>query len=80
MTKKQASEQGKEKVQKIAKFALLSPFLTYADVVPSKPAKDMLNALQTHLLEMAREISPAESPQKRQKNDVLKQTPQVMVQ
>ena len=52
-------------MQKIAKFALLSPFLTYTDVVPSKPAKDMMSALQTHLLAMAREISPAESPQKR---------------
>jgi hypothetical protein len=43
-TKKQAAT-SKEKVQKIAKFALLSPFLTYADVVPSKPAKDMFGAL-----------------------------------
>jgi hypothetical protein len=36
---------GQEKIQKIAKFALMSPFLTYADVVPSKPAKDILAAL-----------------------------------
>ena len=68
LTKKQQlvnQSAGKEKIQKIAKFALMSPFLTYADVVPSKPAKDMLNALQTHLLEMAREGSPSESPLKR---------------
>jgi hypothetical protein len=59
-TKKQANA-GQAKVQKIAKFALLSPFLTYADVVPSKPAKDMFNAHQKHLSEMAKELSPTES-------------------
>lgn len=43
--KSKQNSAAKEKVQKIAKFALLSPFLTYTDVVPSKPAKDMLGAL-----------------------------------
>ena len=33
---------------KIAKFALMSPFLTYAEVMPSKPAKDLIHILPTH--------------------------------
>ena len=35
-------KENKDKVQKIAKYALMSPFLTYTEVVPSKPSKEIL--------------------------------------
>jgi len=45
----------------------MSPFLTYAEVVPSKPAKDIITLLQQHLLIMSQEHQPNESPMKRQR-------------
>jgi hypothetical protein len=41
------------KVTRIQKFALMSPFLTYAEVVPSKPAKEIVVLLKQHLLMMS---------------------------
>jgi ribosomal protein L7Ae-like RNA K-turn-binding protein len=72
---KQPVKQVTEKIQKIQKFALLSPYLTYVETVPKKQATIMLHALQSHLLKMGKDsqfVAPKtlEPPvQKRQKVD-----------
>jgi hypothetical protein len=56
-------------------MALMSPFLTYAEQVPGKPAKEVVQALTKHLLQMSQECNASniiESTQKRQKIDQTK--------
>ena len=55
-------------MQKIAKFALMSPFLTYAEVMPSKPGKDLCYKVLPQLLrEAAQPDAVIEPPKKRAK-------------
>jgi len=74
--KQQQKKQAQPKVQKIQKFALLSPFLTYAEVMPSKPSKDLCQkSLVSFLQYLTQNEVVVENYESQKKPKLLEQHP-----